>query len=103
MIQISKLKPLICSYIIIREWIENGEFARAERIIVIGTRFQAAMVKMLFKGTGKRIFYIEKLGGKYAHDSNTGRAGRTKWIVFGNRLKRKLPKNDCKILFMPRI
>ena len=36
---LSKIKSEICKYIIIREWIENGEFRRTERIVVIGTRF----------------------------------------------------------------
>lgn len=100
MTQVSKLKHLIYSHTIIREWIENGEFDRAGRIIVIGTRFQAVMVKRLFKGTNKRIFYSERFEGKYTHDS---KAGRTKWIVFDRGLRRNLPPDGCNILVMPEI
>lgn len=97
---LTKVRKWLCDYIIIREWVENGEFDGADRIIVIGTKFQAVMIKMLFRGTGKRIFYCEKLKRKYVHGSN---AGKIKWIIFDRGLKRKLPRNDCSILFMPKI
>lgn len=41
---LSKIKSEICNFIIIREWFENGEFNKAERIVVIGTRFQLSLI-----------------------------------------------------------
>lgn len=94
---LSKAKQLIYNCIIVREWIENGEFTKSDRIIVIGTRLQAVMISCLFKGSGKKIYFITGLNRKYECRR------QVKWIVFDSSLKKSLPKNDCNILFIPRI
>ena len=94
---LSKVRQLLYDCIIVREWIENGEFIKADRIIVIGTSLQAAMIRYLFKGSGKKIYYITGLNRKYEYRR------QVKWIVFNNSLKKVLPKNDCNILFIPHL
>ena len=55
--QLSGVKSLIFHYIIINEWIKNGEFDRTEKIITVGTRFQAMMVNILFRRNNKRDIF----------------------------------------------
>lgn len=92
-VQLSGVKSLIFHYIIINEWIKNGEFDRTEKIITVGTRFQAMMVNILFRRNNKRIYYCTKFAGKYIHHD------RVKWIVFDGRLKKV--RNDSNILLVP--
>lgn len=94
---IENIKSEICNYIIVREWIENGEFSNADIIIVIGTKAQAVMVNTLFRGSGKKVYYMERLHGKYRYKK------RVKWIIFDRSLKRKLPQDDFDILFIPEL
>lgn len=95
MMQLSELRSIICNYIIIKEWIENGEFIETNKIVVVGTRFQAVMVKFLFRKCSKRIFYCTKLEKEYLYNN------KTKWIIFNIALRKVLPENDHNILFMP--
>lgn len=92
-----KAKQLLYDFIIIKEWIENGEFIKADKIIVFGTRPQAVMVNYLFKGSHKKLYYITELNGQYSYRKHI------KWIVFDNHFKKILPKNDSNILLMPHI
>lgn len=94
---IKKIKSEICNYIIVREWIENGEFSNADTIIVIGTKAQAVMVNVLFRGSGKKVYYMERLHGKCRYRK------WVKWIIFDRSLKRKLPQDDLGILFIPEL
>ncbi len=93
MIQLTRIKPIVCNYIIIREWIENGEFDNTNNIIVVGTRFQSVMVNVLFKRRDKRIFYCTNINYKH-YD-------KTKWIIFDKTVKKAFPQNDYSILHMP--
>ena len=92
---LSKIKSEICKYIIIMEWIENGEFRRTERIVVIGTRFEGMVVNRLFKDK-KNIYYCTDLDKKYVQDY------KTKWIVFDSKLKKYFPQNQFNILILPK-
>lgn len=93
---LSKIKSEICNFIIIREWFENGEFNKAERIVVIGTRFQSAVVNVLLKQSKKNIYYCTNL------DRVNTRNCKTKWIVFDRELSKVLPQNDFNILILPK-
>lgn len=93
----SGIGNIINNCIIINEWIENGEFSQADRIIVVGTKQQAIVVNLLFKGSGKKIYYCSKSDKKYTYNS------RTKWIVFNRSLKKELSQNDYNILIVPKV
>lgn len=94
---LSKIKITVCNYIVIKEWVENGEFNQADKIIVIGTKLQSVMVKSLFRGTQKKVYYCKKFEKKYTYKS------RTKWIIFDSSAKRMLPQKDYNILIVPNI
>lgn len=94
---INDIKSEICNYIIVKEWMENREFANADTIIVIGTKFQAVMVNILFKGSNKKVYYLDGMHGEYRYKK------RVKWIIFDRSLKRKLPQDDLNILFIPKL
>lgn len=91
---LSKLKRMICKYIVIREWIENGEFSDTDQIVVVGSGTWVVMVKFLFRKSGKRI-YCSKLNKKYIYHK------KRKWIVFEKALKKAFPQNDSSILLVP--
>lgn len=92
-----QIKSELCKWIIIKEWIENGEFSNTERIIVIGTKWQAIMVNILFRGSGKKVYYATEPNEKYHYRK------RTKWIIFDRYLKSKLPQNTFDVLFIPKL
>lgn len=94
MAQLSKLKFVIDKYIVIREWIENGEFCNADQIVVVGSKVQAVMVKFLFRKTNKRIYYLNS-NREYIHHH------KRKWIVFDQSLNKIFPQNDSNVLLIP--
>jgi len=88
---ILKLYPVI----IVKEWIECGEFRNTDKIIVIGSKFYAMAVKFLFRGSGKKIYYCTETAGKYKYNH------KTKWIIFDRALKENLPLNSYDVLLVP--
>lgn len=94
---LSKIKTAVCTYILMKEWVENGEFHEADKVVVIGTKVQAAVVKSFFRKTSKKIYYCEKFDSKYA-DKN-----RTKWIIFDDNIKKNFVHNDYHVLIVPDI
>lgn len=95
MLRFIKAKSVIYDYIIIKEWMENGEFKDAENIVVSGTRIQVAVVKLLFKKSGKKIYCCRNLKKQYAHRRHW------KWIVFDRDMKKDWALNDSSVLLMP--
>lgn len=93
----SGLRKALCAHIIMREWVENGEFNKADTIMVIGTKLQAMMVRLLFFGKGKRICFCTGPQRRYVHDD------RVKWIVLDSRSGRMLPGEDFNILRLPEV
>lgn len=96
-ILVLKTKRLLYDFIIIKEWINNEEFIKTDKIIVLGARLQAVMVNFLFRGSHKKLYYITKLNGQYRYRKHV------KWIVFDEHFNNALPKNDCNILYIPHI
>lgn len=92
---LDKVKKLICNVLIIDEWIKNGEFGKAETVMVVGTKTQAVIVRLLFIGKAQKISYCTVLHGEYRHNVVK------KWIIFDNRYRETLPRNDSGILWMP--
>ncbi len=94
MVQLWKTKLMICRYIIIREWIENGEFSKVDQIVVVGSRVHVFIVKFLFRKSGKKVYY-SKSYKKYKYSINR------KWIIFDKGLKKLFLQNDSNILLVP--
>lgn len=94
---LEKVKAVICNYVIVREWIENGEFFNTDIIIVVGTKWQAVMANIAFRGSGEKVYYAIKSNEKYHYRE------RTKWIVFDRKFKNRLSKNNFDILFVPKL
>ena len=94
---LSKVKTAVCTYIVMKEWIENGEFHQVNKIVVVGTKRQAVMVKYLFRKSEKNIYYCEK------PDQICECKNITKWIVFENKAKRNLLRKDYHVLIVPDI
>lgn len=94
---LSKTRAMAGDMIVIKEWIENGEFDKADRIIIIGTKLQAMMTALLFKKEPKKVYYCSKPNRPYVYNK------KIKWIIFDNRLKSEWPRNDYNILWMPKI
>lgn len=90
-----KVKRTLYEYIIIKEWIDNGEFAKVDRIVVVGTKWQGIRVTFLFKNSNKKIYYVTELSEKYKYRN------RVKWIIFDDNLKKMFPNDDCNVLFLP--
>lgn len=90
-----KVKETIYNLLIIDEWIKNGEFDKSETVTVVGTKAQAVIVNLLFKGKRQKINYCAKLPREYKYNT------LQKWIVFDNKYRKILPKNDSSILWMP--
>ena len=86
-----KLYPVI----IVKEWIDCGEFKGTDKIIVIGSKFYARAVKVLLSGSGKKVYYCTKAVGKYKYNN------KTKWVVFDKDLKGNLPLNSYDVLLVP--
>lgn len=94
---VSGIKSAIGDYIVIKECIENGEFDQAERIIVVGTKLQAAMVRYLFRSTHKKVYYCKKFERKYTYTK------RIKWIIFDSSIEKKFLQKNYNILLVPNI
>ena len=92
-----KIKAEICNYIILKEWIENGEFINTNVVIVIGTKIHARFVNFRFRGSGIKVYYNTELRGAYHYKK------WVKWIIFDTNLKRKLPCDDFNLLFIPKL
>lgn len=90
-----KVRQLLYALIILKEWIDNGEFTKADKILVIGTRLQAFMVNYLFYKKNKKVYYIVGL------DMQCKCGEYVKWIVFDNKFKKVLSRDDYNILFIP--
>lgn len=94
---LSKIKITVCNYSIIKEWLENGEFTQADKIMIIGTKQQAVMVKYLFRGTTKKIYHCAKFERRCAYK------GRAKWIIFDSGIKMAIPQKNYNILLVPNV
>lgn len=82
-------------FIVVKEWMDCGEFKNTDTIIVIGNRFHAVVVSLLFRKSGKKIYYCSEMIEKYRYRK------KTKWIIFDNSLKKKFPQNSYDVLVIP--
>lgn len=91
------VKKTVMKFCIIREWVANGEFDNAERIIVAGSIPDAVIVSMLMKSKGKQIYRCEKMLKVYRYES------KTKWIVFGTALKNRKLDEHYDVILVPNV
>lgn len=76
--KVGEIKKSICTFIIVREWLECEEFLNVKKIIVVGDKLQALIINLLFFKKTQEIYYCDKndFEKKYSYKKNV------KWIVF---------------------
>ncbi len=95
--QLGQFLTLAHIYIVVKEWAEYDEFSNVEKVVIVGTKMQAMMVKLSLIQTPIHTYYCDKddFDKKYRNRK------RIKWIIVDSQTGRRTEGNKKNILVFP--
>lgn len=95
--QCKQLLFVVRTYIIVKEWSECGEFNDIKKVVIVGDKMWAMVVRLsLFKAPIK-IYYCNKSTFEKKYRGKR----QIKWVIMDRQVKRSIEKNETNILKFP--
>lgn len=93
----TRVKGLIYTFVIAREWKECGEFEGAHKVIVVGNFVQAIIINLVLKERNMKVYYctVENFERRYRRSKNI------KWVIFDKRILHTQWTYTTDIIVMP--